>query len=306
MRLPSLKALRAFEAVGRTGSIRTAGEELAVSPTVISRHIQNLESELGVELFEKQGRSLLLTTVGDAFFAQVRRAFDILRQANDDIRPTGERILNIWCIPGIASRRIIPKLPELQSQLNGCEIVLQPTLSRPDYSQSEADAEIVYLDSAEVGDELKGELLAHPRVLAVGSPAFCARFSVHGDAREFLQLPLIHEESTKQWERWLRLSGVDDVPILRGPRLWHAHLAIEAARLGQGVALANTLLVEEDLAAGRLIQIGASDVRLGGYYFIATARRWDDPPLIFLRQWLKDILRTGQKTDALNASVAVE
>jgi DNA-binding transcriptional LysR family regulator len=88
--------------------------------------------------------------------------------------------------------------------------------------------------------------------------------------------------------------------------LWHAHLAIEAARLGQGVALANTLLVGEDLAAGRLVQLGASDVRLGGYYFIATARRWDDPPLIFLRQWLKGILRTGAKTDALDASITDE
>lgn len=71
---------------------------------------------------------------------------------------------------------------------------------------------------------------------------------------DFLDLPLLHEASTLYWQHWLEYSGVADFPILRGPRLWHAHLTIEAARLGQGVALANTLLVEQDLATGTLVE----------------------------------------------------
>ncbi|WP_163893179.1 helix-turn-helix domain-containing protein, partial [Proteus mirabilis] len=70
MRLPSLNALRAFEAVGRTGSIKAASDELAVSPTVVSRHIRNLQLDLNVALVEAHGRGLLLTAAGEAFHAQ--------------------------------------------------------------------------------------------------------------------------------------------------------------------------------------------------------------------------------------------
>ncbi len=105
-------------------------------------------------------------------------------------------------------------------------------------------------------------------------------------------MPLIHEESTEQWERWLRKAGVAELPPLRGPRLWHAHLAIEAARLGQGVALANAVLAGEDLAAGLLVEMVPSDLRLGGYYFLSEAARWDEPGLATLRGWLRDLFAT--------------
>jgi DNA-binding transcriptional LysR family regulator len=90
------------------------------------------------------------------------------------------------------------------------------------------------------------------------------------------------------------------LPALRGPRLWHAHLAIEAARLGQGIALANRLLVEEDLTAGRLIEIVPSEVRLGGYYLIAPHRHWRDPAIKALRTWLYNILMADSTIGALD------
>src|SRR5690606_22280097 len=135
-----------FEAVGRTMSVRAAGEELSVSPTVISRHLQNLQLDLGVDLVEPRGRGLALTPAGEAFHARVKQAFGLLRQAVDEARPAPRDSLNIWSIPGIANRCLLPRLPELQEKLKNLEITLQPTLSRPDFTQAEADAEIVYLE----------------------------------------------------------------------------------------------------------------------------------------------------------------
>jgi DNA-binding transcriptional LysR family regulator len=97
--------------------------------------------------------------------------------------------------------------------------------------------------------------------------------------------------------------GIMTLPSLRGPRLWHAHLAIEAARLGQGIALANRFLVQEDLAAGRLAEVIPSNVRLGGYYLIAPAGQWRDPSILALRIWLKSVLSENRATAARDASM---
>lgn len=95
--------------------------------------------------------------------------------------------------------------------------------------------------------------------------------------------------------------GVANLPELRGPRLWHAHLAIEAARLGQGVALANSFLIDEDLAAGRLVEIGSSRGHLGGYYLVVPTKRQRDPEINALRGWLKSVLSSESGNDAFNA-----
>lgn len=293
MRLPSLNALRAFEAVGRTGSIKAASDELSVSPTVVSRHISKLQLELNVALVAAHGRGLLLTAAGEAFHARVSRAFDILRQANEDVRPVSRRSLTIWCMPGIANQRLIARLPVLMSSLPNYDVALLPTLARADFTRGEADAEIVHMNMMISRPKVRTELIAAPKIHAVASPAFRSRHPAVTQPSDFLQLPLIHEASTLYWEQWFENAGVTDLPLLRGPCLWHAHLTIEAARQGQGVALANTLLVEEDLAAGRLVDLSPHPVSLGGYYFVAVAKRWGDPELVVLRRWLKDSFQGG-------------
>ncbi|MHB2169378.1 LysR substrate-binding domain-containing protein [Alsobacter sp. R-9] len=288
-RLPSLSALRAFEAVGRTGSLRAAGEELGISPTVVSRHLHNLQADLGVDLVSPQGRGVVLTEDGLRFHATLSQGFDLLRRAVEEARPRARDSLVIWCIPGLANRRLLPRLPDLQRRLRTLEVVLQPTLSRPDFDRGEADAEIVYLPAFEPVANRRAERLAEPAVHAVASPSFVARYRI-ARAEDLLGLPLVHEESTRQWEDWLRAQGVAPVPPLKGPRLWHAHLAIEAARLGQGVALANGLLVEEDLAAGRLVDALPPSSPMGAYYLVGPAGHWRDRAMVTLRSWLKDVL----------------
>lgn len=292
-RLPPLVALRAFDALGRTHSIRAAGDELAVSHTVVSRHVHNLESWLGLALVEPRGRGLVLTPAGARYHGQIARAFDAIARATSDLQPAARRTLAIWCFPGLANRRLLARLPELEQRLPEWQIVLHPTLARPDLSRGEADAEILYADHPENTAGLRAELLARPRVFPVASPSFHARHPGLRSPEQVLRLPLIHEDSTDQWERWLDAAGVDAPRPLHGPRLWHAHLAIEAARLGQGVALANELLVEDDLRQGALVEIVSSDVRLSGYHFVAAAARWDEPAIAILREWLRDLSRPG-------------
>jgi len=289
-RLPSLIALRAFESVGRTGSVRAAGDELAVSHTVVSRHLQNLQRSLGVALVRAEGRGIALTGAGQTFHAQITQAFDIISRAVAMIRPAARPTLNVWCGPGVASHRLLSRLPELTGPPRGWEINLQPTLSRPDLLRGEADAEIVYAEAVDTDGALMAESLVRPRVFPVASPAYLARHPAITDLAELANASLIHDESTEQWKRWFALAGHTVPEPLHGQRLWHAHLAIEAARYGQGVALANEVLVGDDLRNGALVEVIPSAVYLESYQLVAPRERWDDPAIVALRLWLKKVL----------------
>jgi LysR family transcriptional regulator, glycine cleavage system transcriptional activator len=302
-RLPSLTALRAFEAVGRTGSMRAAADELAVSHTVVSRHIQNLQESVGVGLVRGQGRGVMLTEAGIALHRQLSQAFDIIARATMSARPPSRSMLNIWCVPGVANRRLLMRLPELTGPPQDWEVNLQPTLSHPDLARGEADAEIVYADMVEERADVSAEALVRPRVFPVASPSYLARYPAITSLAELSAIALIHEESTEQWERWFGLARLADLPPLRGQRLWHAHLAIEAARLGQGVALANDVLVEDDLRAGALVEVLSTSVHMGTYQLVALKDRWSDPAIVALRHWLRKVL-AGEANGAIGAEKA--
>jgi LysR family transcriptional regulator, glycine cleavage system transcriptional activator len=290
--LPPLVALRAFEAVGSTGSMRMAAEALSVSPTVISRHLDNLEKRLGVRLVAPKGRSVALTEVGARFHAQISRAFDLIADATRELAKPAKTALRLWCWPGLAVARLMPRLPALEARLPDHAIHLQPTLARPDLRRGEADAEIYYRTTEEPLRAGVVEIeLARPRVMPVAGATLVGRQTRSREDLELLfELPWIHELSGDEWRAWLEAAGL---PIdmrahqrLEGVRLWHAHLAIGAAQLGHGVALANELLVQNDLLEGRLVEIGRTDVRLGTYVLAMPAGMEDEPAMRALADWL--------------------
>lgn len=291
-RLPPLLALRAFETFGRVGTVRAAADELAVSHTVVSRHIQNLELSIGIKLVQKSGRGLSLTREGKRYAAQTTHALDLIASATNELWGGSSDALHICCMAGLASRRMLARLPEIERFIGGREIILQPISSRPNFGQGDVDAEINYLENPNFPDELRGEIFFRPRILAVASPAFQATHGEVSHVSDLVGLPLIHERSTRQWENWLEHAGVVDIPPLKGAKLWHGHLAVEAARLGQGVALVSDLMAGEMLAEGELVEVIPTEVRLGAYYYITPARRWNDPAIGALRRWLQEFVET--------------
>jgi DNA-binding transcriptional LysR family regulator len=155
--------------------------------------------------------------------------------------------------------------------------------------------EIAALNHMTSDPQLSAELLLRPRVFPVASPAFLARYPDAITVESLARLPLLHEDSTKHWERWLGAVHVCSFDQLSGLRLWNDQLTLQAARLGQGIALSNDALVSEDLAAGHLVEPIRSDVRLWGYYVLTKSSRWRDPDIVAAREWLQHVcLRTQQ------------
>lgn len=316
--LPPFAALRAFEAVGRLSGIRRAAQTLGLDHAVISRHLRALEDWAGTRLVDRTQGSAVLTPEGLRYHARVTAALaELCDASNELICRNSDRRLSICCVPGFANTWLVHRLSEFQSENPDLELELRPTDQSPDFMRYEADVDIRYvsgpqpISAATTSGGVRRFEIARPPVWPVASPDCLAALPEISQPSDLLNAPLLHEESHNQWRYWLSVHGVAAPAQLVGPRLWHAHLAVKAARSGQGIALANPFLLGDDLSAGRLVNPLAGSgksVALGAYVFTARADRWQSPAIVLFRHWLKKTVAEGDwphETDELSASLRI-
>lgn len=291
--LPPFAALRAFEAVGRLGGVRRAAQALQIDHAVVSRHVRGLEAWLGVALVDRSRGGGMLTPDGQGYHARISRAINEIAESTADLMRRGdESVLRLSCVPGLASEWLAARIALFQDEHPELEIELHPTDATPRFGRQEADVDIRYLYDPQpaFGEELRSVEIARPEVFAVASRALLEAVGPIGRIEDFLSAPLLHEESSGQWTLWLQRQGLAAPSSLQGIRLWHAHLAIEAARRGRGIALANALLVGDDLETGRLERVqppGCEPQVLGAYVLICRADRWRAPAVAAFRRWIE-------------------
>lgn len=309
--LPPFAALRAFEAVGRLSGIRRAAQTLGLDHAVVSRHLRALEDWAGTRLVDRTQGSAVLTPEGLRYHIRVTKALAELCDAtNELLSRNNERRLSICCVPGFASAWLAQRLKLFQSANPELELELRPTDEGPDFMCYEADVDIRYvsgpqpISASTTSSGVRRFEIARPPVWPVASPECLAALPKITQASDLLKAPLLHEESHDQWRYWLSVNGVTPPEQLPGPRLWHAHLTVEAARRGQGIALANPFLLGDDLSTGRLVDPLAEispPVALGAYVFTARADRWQAPAIVRFRHWLKkavaEVEWRGQTTE---------
>lgn len=294
--LPSFAVLRAFEEFGRHGGIRRAAQHLEVDHAVISRHLRALEALIGTALIERRpGEDRWLTDDGALYHARIAAALREIGDATELLRSRNNRRLMIWSVPGFAFHWLTRRLANFSAAYPQIDVELRPSDRSPDFSTNEADADIRYVrgDAAEpASSALRSLEIARPLVFPVCSPNYLAsiadRFQTPAD---LLDCRLLHEDDDSEWRSWLRAQGLAIDGPIAGPRLWHAHLSLDAARSGQGLALANRLLLGDDLDAGRLVvpqtsAVPLTPVTLGGYTLSARADRWRNVGLQRFREWL--------------------
>ncbi|SPP98108.1 LysR substrate-binding domain-containing protein [Bradyrhizobium vignae] len=293
-KLPPLVMVRAFEAAARTGSMRKAADDIGVTHTVISRHVRNLESWAGRKLLETGPRGTILTQEGAIFHRAVSEAFQIIAAAAVELRPrTRKGMLRIWAMPGLATRWLAPRLSEIERTLAGAEIVLRAIDRLPDFAKSEADVMIGFGSREDL--PAGARWLISPRMFPVASKDWISEYGQPKDLAELSKLPLIHEESRHQWTTWLKAAGGKLKHPLRGPLLWDANMAIDAALAGQGIVLASRLTVGHEIDDGKLVELLRTDVRLNGYYLHIRPGRSRDPMIQRLRVWLENGLRNEEQ-----------
>ncbi|MEO8314677.1 MAG: LysR substrate-binding domain-containing protein [Pseudomonadota bacterium] len=295
---PPFTALRAFEAVGRLGSIRRAALDLGLDHAVVSRHLRALEEWSGVPLLNRLREGRTLTDIGERLHKRVSSALQEISNATAELELVrGAKALRVWCVPGLALEWLTSRLPHFCALYPQVELALRSSDKSPDFNAHEAEIDIRYVfgdepvDPGVVSGAARRVELARPQVFPVTSPQLCASLGSSISAAQLLQAPLLHEENDGQWRSWFGANGVTCADHLAGSRLWHAHLALAAARQGQGVALANPYLLNDDLEAGRLVRLldsaSSPPVSLGAYVFSARADRWHARAIADFRRWLR-------------------
>ncbi|PAU75561.1 LysR family transcriptional regulator [Halomonas salipaludis] len=255
--MPSLSALRAFEATARLGSVTAAANELSVTHGAVSRQLRSLEEHFGVALFAKAGRGLELTRHGERLQRGVGEAFTRLRDGCAQLKRDVEAAPFILACPGtLLARWLIPRLDHLHRELPELKLHVVSSASDATPGRDEVSATLTFSEPPWPAGVEVVELAAE-HICAVASPQLAARFDPQRPATLF-DAKLLHTASRPQaWPQWAHAHALDstrlDRSLTEGQGFDHLYYLMEAAVAGLGVAIAPRLLVEDDLRTGRLV-----------------------------------------------------
>lgn len=283
--LPPLNALRAFDAAGRHLNFRIAAEELGVTQGAVAQHTRGLEAYLGLKLFDRLPRSLALTENGQRYHAEISRAFAIMRNATQSIHPQSAH-LTISVTPTFAAKWLIPRLPDFTADNPQIELRIVATEKASNFHSDGVDLAVRQTGSS-FGAGLQADLLFRQDIVAICSPALLADIPHPPGIADMEQLILIHD-SHNLWPEYLKVVFGHEIPDrAKNVRLNQTALAIDAALSGQGIALASRFLVEQDLAAGRLVQPFDHVLHGTRDFYLVTPRDNKNPVACNqVRQWL--------------------
>ena len=306
--LPSLNALRVFEAVARRLSFAQAAEELHVTPGAVSHQIAALENTLGVQLFQRDARTVSLTPAAEACLPHLTRGIESLREALRIVqldRPAGA--LTVSVAPAFASRWLLPRLTHFTAAHPAIELQLSTGLGLIDTARPETSTSLRAKSDHDTSAELtirfgRGEYpgFRSDRLFAVQITPVCSPRLLRGahplaTPDDLRHHPLLHDDTTyfddrrTDWTVWLDAAGVTGIDTTRGPRFSHAALALDAAADGMGVALGISLLAGQDVADGRLVMPFALALPASfAYYLVYPEASAERPQLTAFRTWLLD------------------
>ena len=284
--LPSLNALRAFEAAARHLSFTKAADELSVTQGAVSHQVKALETELGVALFRRHHQGLELTSAGASYVPVVRDAFDRLAFGTRQLRAAQQaQRLTISISPNFAAKWLVPRLgafsaqhPEFDLRISANPVHVDFALDDVDLAVRHGDGRWADLDVTRLTQEALFPVCS-PRLLEGDAP-----LGVPGDLRHHT---LLHLNDRKDWKKWLDLAQAQHVDPSRGVVFDQASNVLDAAVAGQGVALARTTLAAHDLLGGRLIRpFTISLPRDYGYFVICPPAFAERPEVRTMRAWL--------------------
>ncbi len=295
-RLPSLNALRAFEAAARHLSFTKAAQELSVTQAAVSHQVKALEERLGIKLFHRRNRALLLSEAGQAYLPPLREAFDMLAAATERVLAReSSGALTVSALSSFAATWLVPRLKRFRELHADIEVRLTASDHLVDFAREDVDIAIRYGSGEWPG--LRADRFLTEDIFPVCSPGLLAGahpLKAPGDLRHHT---LLHEDMRESWRMWLLAAGVEDVDAYRGPGFSHSNLVIRAAVDGQGVALGRSALVVAELEAGTLVRPFRFSLPAEfAYYVVCPEANAEGPKERAFRDWL--LSETGARDGA--------
>jgi len=292
--LPPLNALRTFEVAARQLSFTRAAQELHVTQTAVSHQMRLLEAHLGVSLFLRLPRRLILTAEGRAYARELGRVFERIGDATAALQAQPRReVLAITSLPSLAARWLVPRLGQFIDAHPQIDLRLVATERPVDFVRESVDIGIRWGYGRWAG--LHSEKLMDDECFPVCSPALLPRRRRLA-LSDLHRLTLLHDDSPDDWRRWLRAAGAGDVDAERGHVFTDASMTLQLAGEGRGIALGRRALVERDLAEGRLVRPFVPSIPSEPAYFLVSAAHTADLPRVqAFRSWVIDQARPWPK-----------
>ena len=285
-RLPPLNALRAFEAAARHLSFTKAADELNVTQAAISHQVKALEERLGVVLFRRLNRALLLTDAGQGFLPPLREAFDQMAAATERLRVDDSRgVLTLTTLPSIAARWLVPRLGRFREAHPDIDLRIDASQHLTDFVRENVDIALRY--GGGEWDGMRADRLMTEDFFPVCSPRLLDRHPPLREPADILHHTLLHDNSPTDWTMWFLAAGIEGGDPTRGPAFTDSSLVLQAAAEGQGVALGRGVLAAADLKAGRLVR--PFDLSLEAkyaYYLVCPQATAESPKIASFRAWL--------------------
>ena len=284
-RLPSLNALKAFEAAARHESFTRAAEELCVTQGAVSHQVKALEEELGIKLFNRERQRLIITEAGREYLTVLRDALDRIAVGTERLLQRQKAgVLTVSTSPDFAAKWLVHRLGRFADSHPEIDLRVSATLHHVDFAREDVDVAVRHGEGIWPG--LHVVRLCPEELFAVCSPKLLSGRRLRKPA-DLLKLPLIHIDDRSIWSKWLEAAGVAHPELSQGPVLNRASMVIDAAVDGQGVALARTMLASWDLISGRLVRPFAETLRVSKTYWIVCPKATSSLPKITLfREWL--------------------
>lgn len=291
-RLPSLNALRVFEAAARHLSFKKAAQELNVSQSAISHQIKAMEKSLGINLFIRRPRAVELTAHGQFYYPMIRDAFDSIAEATEMmVKETSKSIFTLQVYSTFTIRWLLPRLEQFQSLNPDIQIRLHTSQTNTDFHQSSVDAGILIGQSGD--PTLHYEHLFDVEMFPVCSPDYLEKHGAIREPADLLGHPLLQVyPSADDWPNWMAAKGLTH--INSGARIQlqmeSYNDALISAAKGFGIALGQQPYMTEDLDSGKLIELFPGQrVRNPNHWYL-TCRREKAQTRKFelFRNWLSE------------------
>lgn len=292
--LPPIPAMRAFEAAARHMNFTRAAEELGLTQSAISHQIRSLEDQLALQLFLRQPRQPRLTAEGQRLAEAVRDGLSRIAEVVASLRERrDDRVLTVSLLPGFAVKWLFPRLIRFDQRHPEIQINVATTMQLADFAAGEADLAIRYGIGRYPG--LAVERLLGEEMFPVCAPKLLRGPRALRQPSDLANHVLLHDDIMPLggiqpgWAMWLAAAGVSGVDPTRGRRFGQANMVLQAATEGLGVALGRTALVQDDLAAGRLVKPFGPDVPSGyAYYIVCPHKALEQRKVALFRSWLRE------------------
>jgi LysR family transcriptional regulator, glycine cleavage system transcriptional activator len=312
-RAVNLPALRGFEAAARHLSFTKAAAELNVTPAAVSHAIRELEQDFKVRLFERSSRVVRLTPAGETLSRAVAEGLGTIGRAVQRLRAVdGRPKLMVTTSPSLAAKWLVPRLDGFLDRHPDADVRIDVSQRLADFGEDGVDIAIRFGTGDYPGVVV--ERLFEESVFPVCSPSLLKSRHPLKEPRDLRHHTLIHIDWDAQWATWpnwamwLRAAGAPEVDATRGLHLSQTSLALQAALDGHGVALGDSTLVADDLAARRLVRpfsMALKGPSQFAYHLVHAPHRSEEPLVKAFRTWiLEEVAHTGVPDTGRTGSVS--